>query len=373
MKFAHISDLHLGMRICDVKIAEDQRYILNQIADIIKANKPDGVLISGDIYDRPVPPEESVEILSGFLTKIRRLGPEIYMISGNHDSPERIDFAKELFGSAGIHINGKYDGEVKRVIRKDEYGEVNIYLLPFIKPSFVNNLLPEDERIEATDYETAVRKVLEEVKPDTDKRNVILAHQFVQGATRSESEEVIVGFIDAISADCFNEYDYVALGHLHKRQHIKRKTLLYSGSPLKYSFKEEKNKKSVTFVELKEKGNIEISEVPLMAKRDMKNIEGNFSDIIKRNSDDYVRVVLDDEVPVPFAFNKLRNSYPNILKLEYASKKNYGAMIKENTGLKEKTPMELFEEFYFQSNATRLSERQKKFMEEIFEEEKEEV
>ena len=368
MRFAHISDLHLGIRICDVKMAEDQLFILDQIADIIEAHKPDGVFISGDIYDRPIPPEESVEMLSAFLTRIRKAGPEIYMISGNHDSPERIDFATELLGSAGIHISGKYEGKIKKITKEDRYGEADIYLLPFIKPSYVNNCLPEEEKIESTDYDAAVRKVLSYIRPDKKKRNIILTHQFVQGATRSESEEVIVGFIDAIGADIYDDFDYVALGHLHKRQYIKRDTLLYPGTPLKYSFKEEKNEKSVTFVELKGKGDIKISTVPLMAKRDMRNIEGAFEDVMKRKSDDYVRVVLTDEIPIPFAFNKLRNSYPNILKLEYAKTKDFASQIKTDTDLKEKTPLELFEDFYFKVNGRRPDDEQKRFMAEIIEE-----
>ena len=371
MRFAHLSDLHLGIRICDVKMAEDQRFILDQIAEIIEAHKPDGVFISGDIYDRPIPPEESVEMLSNFLTRIRRAGSEIYMISGNHDSPERIDFGKELFGSAGIFIGGKYEGRVKKISRKDEYGEIDIYLLPFIKPSYVNNHLSEEERVESTDYDGAVRKALAGVSPDKEKRNIILAHQFVQGATRSDSEEVLVGFIDAISADIFEDFDYVALGHLHKRQSIKRDTLVYSGSPLKYSFKEEKNEKSVTFVELKEKGNIAISTVPLMPKREMKNLKGRFEDLMKKKSGDFVRVVLTDEIPIPFAFNKLRNSYPNILRLEYDKSKNYSELLNKNTRLKEKTPLELFDEFYLKSNGRELDGEQKKFLAEIIEEGKE--
>lgn len=371
MKFAHLSDLHLGIRICDVKMAQDQRFILNQIAEIIESHKPDGVFISGDIYDRPIPPEESVEMLSNFLTRIKQAGCDIYMISGNHDSPERIDFAADLFGSVGIHISGKYDGKVKKITRKDEYGELDIYLLPFIKPSYINHLLPDEERIESTDYDAAVRKVLSDVKPDKNKRNIILAHQFIQGATRSDSEEVIVGFIDAIAADIFDDFDYVAMGHLHKKQCIKRDSLCFSGTPLKYSFKEEKNDKCVTFVEMKEKGNIDLTEVPLMPLRDMKNVKGEFEKLMKKKSDDYVRVVLTDEIPIPFAFNKLRNSFPNILRLEYENNKNFSAKLNKNTRLKEKTPLELFDEFYLKNNGRGLDEEQKKFVAEIIEEGKE--
>ena len=277
MKFAHISDLHLGLRLYEMRMTEEQRYILEEITGLLKEEKPDALLISGDIYDRPVPPEEAVEMLSDFLGRVRALGISIFMISGNHDSPERISFGEKILGLGDVHVAGKYDGKIKKVVKEDKYGRINFFLLPYIKPSYVNAYLEEDKKIrkdpepageKGTDkdsdkglnlYQRAVEEAIATDPPDTSERNVILAHQFVMGATRSESEEVIVGLVDSIGAEVFDGFDYVALGHLHKPQHIGEKRVRYCGTPLKYSFSEEKNKKSVTFVEMKQKGDIKIS------------------------------------------------------------------------------------------------------------------
>lgn len=365
MKFAHISDLHLGMRIYDRKIAEDQKYILDEIVKILKKEKPDGVLISGDIYDRPIPPEESVEMFDAFLSEIHGAGQDIFMISGNHDSPERIDFGTKLMASAGVYVAGKYDGRLHKVTKTDEFGEIDVFLMPYIKPSFVNNLLEEDEKVRGLDYETAVRMVLDTNPPDTSKRNVILAHQFVNGATRMDSEEILVGYIDAISDTVFEDFDYVALGHLHKRQSIKREGQLYCGTPLKYSFKEEKNEKSVSFVQMGQKGDIKLYTVPLKPLRDMKNIRGSFEELEKGGSKDFTRAVLTDETQVPYAFNRLRIKYPNILKLEYEKTKDFAALINKDVDLRVKTPGELFEEFFEKCTGRKPDEYETQIIEEV--------
>lgn len=365
MKFAHISDLHLGMRIFERRLIEDQKYILDEIVRILAENKPDAVLIPGDIYDRPAPPEECVEMFGKFLADIRSLGQEIYIISGNHDSPERIDFGNEILREAGVYVAGKYNGSLRKITKQDEYGEINIYLMPFIKPSYVNNYLDEGEKIKGLDYEAAVEHVLASDPPDTSKRNIILAHQLVFGATRMESEEILIGMLDAISETVFDAFDYVALGHLHKRQHIKRKEQLYSGTPLKYSFKEEKNDKSVTFVQMGEKGDIEISSVPLTPLRDMKNLTGSFDEIMKGSCDDFVRVVLTDKTMIPFAFNRLRENYPNVLKIEYENAKDHIALLKRDVARKVKTPQQLFEEFFERCTGREMDEAEKEIMEEI--------
>ena len=366
MKFAHISDLHLGMRIYDRKIAEDQRFILDEILNVLKDEKPDGVLISGDIYDRPVPPEESVDMLGHFLSEIHGMGMDIYMISGNHDSPERIDFGTRLLESAGVYVAGKFDGMLHKVTKKDEFGEIDIFLLPYIKPAFVKNALRETGESKL-DYETAVRMALATNPPDKKRRNVILAHQFVFGATRTDSEEILVGYVDAISDSVFDDYDYVALGHLHKRQKIKRDEQLYCGTPLKYSFKEEKNEKSVTFVQMGQKGDMEICAVPLKPLRDMRNLRGSFEELEKGESGDFLRVVLTDETPVPYAFNRLRVRYPNLLKLEYEHTADFAGMVKRDVALKIKSPRELFEEFFEKCTGRGLDEEEKGILEGVVE------
>ena len=388
MKFAHISDLHLGMRIYDRKIAEDQAYILDEIIKILKKEKPDGVFISGDIYDRPIPPEESVDMLNRFLAQIHALGQDIYMISGNHDSPERIDFGTELLESAGVYVAGKYDGHLRKITKKDEFGELDIFLMPYIKPAFVKNALreadktgkssrdkkvitgsgkeaEEDADLKKLDYETAVRMVLETNPPDRSRRNIILAHQFVNGATRTDSEEVLVGYVEAVSDGIFDAFDYVALGHLHKRQKIKRDGQLYCGTPLKYSFKEEKNEKSVTFVQMKEKGDVSITSVPLTPLRDMRSIRGSFEELEKGESEDYIRAVLTDDAPVPYAFNRLRCKYPNLLKLEYEHTSDFSGYVKREVDLKIKTPGELFEEFFEKCTGRKMDEEEKEILKDI--------
>ena len=393
MKFAHISDLHLGMRIYDRKIAEDQRFILGEILNVLKNEKPDGVLISGDIYDRPVPPEESVDMFGSFLSGIHSMNMDIYMISGNHDSPERIDFGTQLLESAGVYVAGKFDGTLHKVTKKDEFGEIDIFLMPYIKPAFVKNLMLKstasevipgtrtshgvrNEKCDAEnmggdsgsvklDYETAVRMVLATNPPDRKRRNVILAHQLVFGATRMDSEEILVGYVDAISDSVFDDFDYVALGHLHKRQRIKRDEQLYCGSPLKYSFKEEKNKKSVTFVQMGHKGEVEIYTVPLKPLRDMRNMRGSFEELEKGESEDFMRAVLTDETPVPYAFNRLRVKYPNLLKLEYEHTADFAGMVKSDLALKVKSPRELFEEFFEKCTGRGLDEEERGILEDV--------
>ncbi len=380
MRFAHISDLHLGLRLYEMRMTEEQRYILDEIVKMLKKEKPDALLISGDIYDRPIPPEEAVEILSDFLGKVRALGITIFMISGNHDSPERISFGEKILGLGDVHVAGKYDGKIKKVVKEDEYGRVNFFLLPYIKPSYVNVFLDEDKKIVssgdadsnddtgANAYQRAVAEAIATDPPDTVERNVILAHQFVMGATRSESEEVIVGLVDSIGAEVFEGFDYVALGHLHKPQHIGEKQVRYCGTPLKYSFSEEKNKKSVTFVEMKEKGDIKISTKELKGRRDVRTVKGKFEDILKGSSDDYIRAVLTDEVPVPNAFNRLRESYPNILKLEYDTKGMKRMALRSDFISDTKTPMEIFEEFFQRINDKKMTASQRKLMERVIEE-----
>ena len=362
MKFAHISDLHLGMRIFERKIAEDQRYILEEIVKILKKEKPDGVFISGDIYDRPVPPEESVDMMNEFLSQIHSLGQDIYMISGNHDSPERIGFGTDILKCAGVYVAGKYDGKLHKVTKCDEFGEINIYLLPYIKPSYVNNLLDEEDKIPGMDHETAVRMALATTPPDKSERNILLAHQFVFGATRMDSEEIIVGMLDAISDSVFDDYDYVALGHLHKRQSVKREEQVYCGTPLKYSFKEEKVEKSVTFVQMGQKGDVSTYDVPLKPLRDMKNLKGSFDEIMKGKCEDFLRVVLTDKTMVPYAFNRLRERYPNLLKIEYENTKDFTSLIKVDVRMKIKTPEELFEEFFEKCTGREMDEKEREIL-----------
>ena len=280
MKFAHIGDLHIGKRVHDFSMLEDQRYIMDQMMKIFAEQKVDGVLIAGDVYDKTVPSAEAVQLFDEFITGLAKAEIPVYMISGNHDSAERLSFGAKLFESSDIYISQVYDGEMKRIVLKDQYGPISVYLLPFLKPAAVRHALQRDD---INTYEEGVMAALQECEIDTTQRNVLVAHQFVTGADRSDSEETWVGGLDNVSAEVFKDFDYVALGHIHRSQKMGRETLRYSGTPLKYSFSEADHKKSVTIVELLEKGNVRVSTVPLIPRRDMRKLRGTYMDVTAKD------------------------------------------------------------------------------------------
>ncbi|MBS4900126.1 MAG: exonuclease SbcCD subunit D [Clostridiales bacterium] len=365
MRFAHLSDLHLGIRLYGVKMIDEQRYILNEIADILKNEKPDGLLLSGDIYDRPVPPEEAVELFDSFLSKVHQLGIDIYITSGNHDSPERLSFGTKLLNSAGVYVAGKYEGMLTKVSKTDEYGEINIYMLPFIKPSYISEY---DEEKTGCTYEEAVRKAVSTNIPDTGKRNIIMAHQFLTGSSRMDSDEVLVGYVDMVGADIFDNFDYAAMGHLHKAHSVGRTTVRYCGSPLKYSFSESNNIKTITIVELREKGRVDIREIPLTPKHDVRKVKGIYEELLTGNSEDYLHITLSDEDPVKYAYNNLRQRYPNLLTIEYESSAKARGTLKSSTMTDEKSPIEIFEDFFRRQSGKEMDEEQIKLVKEVIDE-----
>lgn len=369
MKFAHIADLHIGKRVHDFSMLEDQRYILDQMLGIFEEQRVDGILIAGDVYDKVVPSAEAVQLFDEFITRLAKLKMPVYMISGNHDSAERLSFGAKLFESSDIYISQVYDGKVKKVGLEDEYGLVNVYLLPFLKPATVRHVLQRDD-IES--YEDSVTVALQECEVDASQRNVLVAHQFVTGADRCDSEETSVGGLDNVSAEVFDEFDYVALGHIHRPQKMGKETLRYSGTPLKYSFSEVEHKKSVTIVELLEKGNVQISTVPLVPLRDMRKVRGTYMEVTAKesytaeNKMDYLQITLTDEEDVPGALQKLRTIYPNLMRLEYDNKRT-----RENKEVQavetqeQKSELELFGEFYELLNNEPMKEEQTEFMENL--------
>lgn len=366
MKLIHISDLHIGKRVHEFSMIEDQRYILNQIGDIIENVKADGVLIAGDVYDKSVPSAEAVQIFDSFLTRLSGAGIPVYIISGNHDSAERLSFGAELLKESGIYISRVYDGEIRTIETEDEYGPLYIHLLPFLKPSVVRHAL---EREDITTCQEAVEAALEKLKTDTEKRNVLVAHQFVLGAGRCDSEEVSVGGLDQIDGCVFDGFDYVALGHIHSPQHVGRETIRYCGTPLKYSFSEAGHKKSVTVVELKEKGRIEIETIPLIPRLDLRKIKGTYLEVSDRkayteeNRYDYMQITLTDEEDVPNAMARLRTIYPNLMSLAYDNTRTREN--REIQGLQEqsrKTELELFSEFFEKLNNEPMKEEQEEYM-----------
>ena len=359
MKLIHLSDLHIGKRVNEFSMLEDQRYILDQITSIIEKEAPDAVLICGDIYDKPVPPSDAVRVLDGFLTSLAQKKVPVFLISGNHDSAERLAFGSQLMMESQVIFSPVYDGEPVKYCMKDEYGEVWIHLLPFLKPAVVRHVFPEEE---ITSYQDAVSCAVKHMQIDPTKRNVLLAHQFVTGAARCDSE-------DQIAAETFQEFDYTALGHIHSPQNFKNGKMRYCGTPLKYSFSECGQKKSVTVVELKEKGTTEIREIGLLPLRDLRSIRGSYLEVSSRefyedtNTEDYVRIILTDEDDVVDGMQKLRTIYPNLMQLEYDNQRTREAKeITEAQVAEEKSELEYFEEFFELQNNHPMLQEQREFV-----------
>lgn len=377
MKIIHLADLHIGKRVNEFSMIDDQKYILNQILEIIDKEKPDAVIIAGDVYDKQVPSIEAVELLDSFISDISKRKTTTFIISGNHDSAERLAFGSSLMAMGKIYISPVYNGKISKYTLKDDFGSANFYLLPFVKPSHVKRFFP-DEKIES--YTDAIKVVIDNLKLDTSEINILIAHQFVTGASRTESEEISVGGLDNVDASVFEDFDYVALGHIHRPQKIGTERIRYCGTPLKYSFSEVNDTKSVSIIEINSKEDFNLRMIPLIPKRDMRKIRGTYEELTTKtsyentNTDDYIHVTLTDEFNVADAIQKLRVIYKNIMKLEYdnmrtreSRKINLDDMVIEN-----KNPLEIFSEFYKLQNNKEMNDEQKeiikKIMEEVWEE-----
>lgn len=400
MKFIHLSDLHLGKRVNGYSMLEDQEYILNEIKAVITAEAPDAVLIAGDVYDKPVPPAEAVRLFDDFLVQLSRLGLKVFVISGNHDSPERIAFGSRLMNASGIYLSPVYDGTVTPVSLHDTYGVVDVYMLPFIKPAHVRRFY-ETETEQIQSYTDAMQTALSHLPLDHTHRNVLITHQFVTGSVRAESEEISVGGSDNIDASVFAPFDYVALGHLHTPQNCGQTApttaadssedeqadathdtelstdtqagatrIRYCGTPLKYSFSEAKDRKSVTVIELYEKGNLHIHTVPLKPLHDLVELKGTYDTVTARSfyegtswQEDYTHITLTDEEDIPDAIGKLRAIYHHLMKLDYDNKRTRSSSeITADLAVEEKTPIQLFSDFYELQNNQPLSEDQATFL-----------
>ena len=414
MKFLHISDLHIGKRINEFSMLEDQKYILDRILAIAERERAEGVLLAGDIYDKAVPSAEAVQLFDRFLTELAQRRIKVFAVSGNHDSPERIAFGAQLMKGRGVYLSPVYDGSVSKVALEDAYGELYVYLLPFVKPATVRHGLeaerakrpenakrpesghglenakrpesghePENaKRPESDDepesaklpesYNDAVRAVVERMEVETDKRNILVAHQFVTGASRCESEEVTAGGLDNVDAEVFDEFDYVALGHIHSPQRVGRDTLRYCGTPLKYSFSEADQEKSVTVVELKAKGQVELRQIPLKPLRDMRRIRGTYMEVMDRsfyqgmNREDYVQITLTDEEDIPDGIRRLRTVYPNLMRLGYDNARTRESReVEAAEEVEKKSELDLFLEFYELQNNQPMSSEQRRLAEQM--------
>ena len=372
MKFAHLSDLHLGKRLCEQSLLEDQREILRRILAILDEERPDGVLIAGDVYDKPVTPAEAVQLFDEFLVQLAQRGAPVFVISGNHDSAERIAFGGRLMSARGVYMAPVYDGRVEPVTLTDAFGPVDIYLLPFIKPAGVRRFFPDREILTYTD---AVSAAVEAMAPDPARRSVLVTHQFVTGAARCESEDLSVGGSDNVDASVFDAFDYVALGHLHGPQAAGRPTLRYCGSPLKYSFSEVSQTKSVTLMELAEKGRVEVRTRPLTPLRELVELRGRYEELTLRSfyqatsyPEDYLHITLTDEEDIPDAVGKLRVIYRNLLKLDYDNTRTRaGRWDAQLPDARRKSPLELFAELYEKQNGQPMSAEQSDFLREMIE------
>lgn len=371
MKLIHLSDLHLGKRVNEYSMLEDQQYILKKIINIIDDENPEGVIIAGDIYDKPVPSAEAVQLFDDFLVGLAKRNLQVFVISGNHDSPERIAFGSRIMDAGGIHMSPVYNGDIEPISMQDEYGTVDIYMLPFVKPVHVRRFCEE----EITTYTDAVKYAVSKMNINLDNRNVLITHQFVTGARRSESEEISVGGSDNVDAGVFEDFDYVALGHIHSPQNCGADKIRYSGSPLKYSFSEAKDKKSVTVVELAEKGIATYRTIELIPKHDLVELKGTYSDLTRKSfyenttwQEDYTHITLTDEEDIPDAIGKLRTVYHRIMRLGYDNKRTRAkAEIDEAADVESKSPLELFSDFYELQNNQPMTEEQAKFMQELVE------
>lgn len=366
MKIMHLSDLHIGKKVNEYSMLQDQIYILKEILRIIDNEKVETVIIAGDVYDRSLPPNEALELFDEFLYQLSSRNVNVFVISGNHDSPERISYGGRMMTENKIFLSPVYDGNVKPTTLNDDYGEVNFYLLPFIRPADIRRYFP-DENIE--NYTDAVKVAIDNMNVDFSERNILITHQFVTGAELSESEDIIVGGTDNVSGEVFDGFDYVALGHIHREQTVGKDNIRYCGTPLKYSFSEAKHIKSVTILDFKDKENIEYSKIPLTPLRDMREIRGTYDELTLKsnyentNVDDYLHITLTDEEDIPDAIGKLRSIYPNIMKLDYDNLRTRGSGIVDAIeNIESKSPFELFADLFKQQNNQDMSEEQEEIM-----------
>lgn len=395
MKFIHTADLHIGKRVCEHSMLEDQKYILDQIIKVVDEEKPDGVLIAGDVYDKSVPSADAVELLDDFLVELSNHGTKVFVLSGNHDSAERIAFGGRLMENRGVYMSPVYDGGFTPVTLKDDSGEVDVWMLPFVRPANIRACLGDGEAAEAerekvTDYTSAIQMAVSKMNRTPGRRNVLLSHQFVTGALVDENgSEEFVGGLDNVEAYAFDGFDYVALGHIHRPQNVAKNEagvgrVRYSGTPLKYSLSEANHVKSVTVVELGAAGatggtaDLKIREVPLKPLRDVRKIEGTFEELVSaeyrdaqvrngKSLDDYVYVVLTDENDVTDAAAKLRGYYRHLMTLNYNNSRTKSVANLDFENVDQKTPTEIFNDFFKEMNNRELNEEESEFMKSMIE------
>lgn len=367
MKIIHTADWHLGKIIYSNYMTEDQKYILNNFINYLSQNKPDVLIIAGDLYDRAIPPSEAVNLLNKTLSKIvLEMKIPTLIISGNHDSAERLEFLNGILSGMDLHIEGTLKKEVKKVTFSDNYGPVNFYLLPYVEFQKAKDIF----EIDFENKTQALKHYIDNMNINKKERNILISHEYIMGGEESESERPLsIGGSEFVDYSVFEIFDYVALGHLHRPQKFKNEKINYSGSLLKYSFSESNHKKGMNLVEIKEKGKVDIQKISFNTERDMKVMKGMFDEIMKEKStDDYLHIVLENEKPVYDAINKLRSKFPNVLSLDFPNLKTNDDIKTSDKNIKDISPVELFETFYEEVKQTQIKKEEKKIVENIFNE-----
>lgn len=348
MKLLHIADLHLGKRVCEYPMLEDQRVILDEICDLARAERVDALLVAGDVYDRPVPPQEATVLLSDFLCRFAEMGIPVLMIAGNHDSADRLSFCEPLLQKSGVYVAGESRGDVVTVTLP---GDVAVHMLSFVRPTAMKHYLEGDVQSSEQMY----RALLDKIDRSAAKYNVLLAHAFVTGGVPSDSEQASVGTVDAVPAEVFSAFDYVAMGHLHRPQSIGK--VRYAGSPLAYSFSELGERKSVSLVELD--GEVRVRTLPLHPRHEMREVRGGMQELLAMPySEDYIRAVVTDEEVAPDARITLRTVFPNLAR--FAVENSHTRLeieVGEGEHPERRDPLELFAEFYEYQCGTAPDER----------------
>lgn len=374
MKILHTSDLHIGKRANEYALLEEQEFVLKQIIDIAQSEKPEAIILAGDIYDKSIPSAEAVSLFDDFLVNLAKLGKDIFIISGNHDSAERIAFASRIMEASKIHLSPVFNGKIAPIILNDGETELAVYMLPFIKPAIVQHFAGEGTEIKT--YDEAMRYVISQMGIDKSRRNILVTHQFITNAERTESEDVMVGGLDNIDASAFDGFDYVALGHLHRPQSCGKETIRYSGSPLKYSFSEVNDKKSVTIIEINGEETPIITERPLTPLHEWFDLRGSYDELTAKTFYDgkgyqeaFVRITLTDEDDIPDGMRKLKSIYHRLMELRYDNKRTRAGMtsIGKPMDVEALQPDKLFGDLFEKQNGQALSEEQKRYMNETIE------
>lgn len=368
MKFLHLADLHLGRQLNDLSLLEDQAWILQQILSAAEAEQVEAVLIAGDIYQRTSPQAEAMALFDRFVSQLAERKIAVCAISGNHDSALRVSYMSSLIRKAGVYVSDVFDGTLQHITLRDRYGEVVVWLMPFLRPSQVRRVMPEEKILTCQD---AVAAVIRHADIDPKKRNVLVCHQFVTGSQLAGSEDLSVGGLDSVDAALFDVFDYVAMGHIHRPQKLRRDTVRYAGSPLKYSFDESEHHKSLTLVDMQGKDDIVVRALPLYPLRDLRRVEGMLEEILAMPySEDYVWVTIHDELPPPDAKVSISVNFPNMLKFSVVnSRTQYDLDVLATESMEKKSVTELFADFYRkQNNDQRPSEMHLQVLEKVLKE-----